>query len=270
MDKPGWIKIYRKIFNGKWTTDDVGHWFWLLCAAEYDGQYRGSLITTVTSVAEEWRISRHRARSILLGWVREKRITMDEISVKLINFHHCTPPSPFAVGATQGSTHRGVVISIINYDIYQGSGVKSDASPCQPSENHSLENNKKRISSAQTVRSQKSEKKGGDRKKKGHPRHQEVVDYFYRRFKERFDREYIGQAKDFTAISRLLKTMDADDLMARINRYLKDEEPFLVKNGHSMALLQTRINAYAPGIPQSEDSWTDDDGYLQPAPKRKA
>lgn len=53
-------------------------------------------------------------------------------------------------------------------------------------------------------------------------------------------------------VKRLLKTMDVATLKARIARYFRDREPFLVKNRHPFNLFVSRINAYAISGPANE------------------
>lgn len=243
---PGWIKFYRKTFEKEQPQDNISRWVWLLCAAEFDGDYRGQFVTTVTSIGEAWGISRHSARRILLNWQNDERITIEQISEKDINHHACSPPSPFAKGRAQSSTQKGVIVSIINYERYQGGDANSDAETAQ--------------SSLIPCPEEKEKNTRAKKKKEPQTQHQIAVDFFYTEYEKRFNRKYVGQVKDFAAISRLLKKMSLGDLKLRILQYLRDDDPFLVNNGHSIALIQTRINAYGAAPQKDERS---DVGYLK-------
>lgn len=254
----GWIKFYRKTFDKAIPKDDVSRWTWLICAAEYDGDYRGKLITTTTSLAESWHIGRGVVRGILKRWELDGRIETVKIHNTSVKQSSCTLPSPFTPGANPYPSRWGIEISIINYERYQG----GDSDPnllTDLSSEYSLEKNKKRNISAKNADGEKEKKK----KKLGSesPHHQEVVDYFHQEFERRYRKKYVWQTKDFAAIKRLLKKLDAGDLKQRISEYLRDDDPFLVSNGHSVALLQTRINAY--GKPHFGDKQTKGAGYLK-------
>lgn len=58
--------------------------------------------------------------------------------------------------------------------------------------------------------------------------------------------------KDATAVKRLLKTMDATTLLARITNYFRDRDDFLVRQRHPFGLFIARVNAYASTAAQPD------------------
>jgi len=243
---PGWIKFYRKAWQEHPDITENGAWLWLLCAAEYEGDYRGKLVTTIVSIAEHWNMTRYQVRGILDAWIDRGMIRVTPVYRADVDFSACTVPSVFAEGHVQAKAHKGVEITILKYEEYQGDGFeKAQAQP-----------------QASLIPCPEEKEKNTRAKKKKEPQtqHQIAVDFFYTEYEKRFNRKYVGQVKDFAAISRLLKKMSLGDLKLRILQYLRDDDPFLVNNGHSIALIQTRINAYGAAPQKDERS---DVGYLK-------
>lgn len=260
MMGPGWIKFYRKTWDEHPNITKTGAWVWLLSATEYKGKYRGKFLTTITSLAFHWCLSRRKTKNILDSWVEDMMITISALRRKDVDFWECTPPSIFAPGNVHENVHKGIEITVLNYEKYQQPYAENDQEDVHASGNSILKN-KKEYSSAQAPTKDKK-RKSKKKTSKTDPRFQEVVGFFYRKFETEFGRKYVGQDKDFAAVKRLLKKLGADELMKRMEEYLADREPFLLSNGHNLALLQTRINAY--GKPNFGERSTKGPGYLEP------
>lgn len=261
----GWIKLHRKaLAHITKPMTEFESWLWLLCKTGYGGDDRGKILTTYSILADEWGIGKGAARWRIAKWIKDGMIKARRITRNQIDLRLCNDPTVFSTLSRASGAKAALFIEVANYDHYQSDGGKDSTSQSTlhstSSENHSLKKNKKEVLPAPAARAQNKEGKRQTKAKSSSldSRHQEVVDFFYTEFKKKFKRDYVGQKKDFAAISRLLKKIDADDLMDRIQQYLKDDEPFVVNNGHNIALLQTRINAYGPKIKKSSD-----DDYLE-------
>jgi len=92
----------------------------------------------------------------------------------------------------------------------------------------------------------KNEKK--PKEKKTDPRIKELIDYFFRQYNFLRDGDYVvAGGKDGKAIERLLKSLEPDEIRRRMLKYLEDNDPFLVRNGHPIAIFAERVNAYREG-----------------------
>ena len=61
--------------------------------------------------------------------------------------------------------------------------------------------------------------------------------------------KYLVTAADGPQLKRLLQTFEPDEIRKRMCRYLEDNDEWLVKQGHTLKLFASRINAYANGTP---------------------
>jgi hypothetical protein len=81
-------------------------------------------------------------------------------------------------------------------------------------------------------------------KKKGDARVKELVDFFSESWRLKRGGKYRWLKKDFGLIKHLLKSTNLDECKAACLRYFADDQPFILKNGHSFSLFVGRINVY--------------------------
>ena len=74
----------------------------------------------------------------------------------------------------------------------------------------------------------------------------DVLAHFAECWQERYAARYTFNPRvDPAQAKRLLKQLDAVTLNARITRYLKDADPFLIHAAHPFGLFVSKMNAYA-------------------------
>jgi len=116
----------------------------------------------------------------------------------------------------------------------------------------------KRIEDSVAAQRPAARGKGRGRKKPsvGNPNHKPLVEFFCQSWEERFGAKYHFQnGKDAAAATTILKAT-GNDLEASsrvVTRYLGDDDKFLNDNGHTLALLASRINAYLANLPDDDD-----------------
>jgi len=82
--------------------------------------------------------------------------------------------------------------------------------------------------------------------KKGHPDTRKFTDFFMAAWKDRFGDDYHFQgAKDGKAAQTILKASGSlSKAQETVQRYMEDDDRFVVSNGHTLAILASKINAY--------------------------
>lgn len=59
-------------------------------------------------------------------------------------------------------------------------------------------------------------------------------------------------AKNGQLLKKLLAGMDSADIIARIDIYVRDTDPFIERNRHSFGLFVSGINRYTPAAPEGD------------------
>lgn len=78
-----------------------------------------------------------------------------------------------------------------------------------------------------------------------------VSDAFGIAWRRRYGRDYVFVgAKDAQAVKRLLKSLSVDEVLARIPRYVTNDDPFYGKVSHSLSMFASTINQH--GADQGE------------------
>lgn len=72
-----------------------------------------------------------------------------------------------------------------------------------------------------------------------------VSDAFVLAWRKRYGRDYVFVgAKDAQAVKRLLKALSVDEVLARIPRYIGNDDPFYGKVSHSLSMFASTINQH--------------------------
>lgn len=73
-----------------------------------------------------------------------------------------------------------------------------------------------------------------------------VNEAFTAAWRKRYGRDYVYVgAKDATAVKRLLKALNVDEVIRRIPLYIANDDPFFTKVGHSLSMFASTINQHA-------------------------
>ena len=73
----------------------------------------------------------------------------------------------------------------------------------------------------------------------------ELTEEFVKLWARRYGRQYIhGGAKDATAIKRLLKALEPQEIRRRMVFYFSNDDPFYAKAAHSLTMFASTINQH--------------------------
>ena len=80
--------------------------------------------------------------------------------------------------------------------------------------------------------------------------HTEAVGYFLKAWEKRYGKNYaFNRGKDGSAFKWFLQQVSLTELKAIIDRYLADDEDFLVRKGHSVGILRSQFNTWHVDLP---------------------
>ena len=137
---------------------------------------------------------------------------------------------------TKQVTNRFTIISIINWDIYQGSYNDDDQLSDQPMTS-------RRPANDQPMTTDKNVKNVKNVKKYILPDVKTFIDFYYNSFKEKFNTPPMIQGgKDGLTIKRLLKNNPLEELKELLLKMFESNDPFIIKSGYTLGVFQSQIN----------------------------
>lgn len=75
----------------------------------------------------------------------------------------------------------------------------------------------------------------------------QLTAHYVTTWEARYGSRYAWQGgKDSAAAKRLVQTLPMEELKSRVDRYLKDDDPFYMKARHPFTLFASNVNRYAP------------------------
>lgn len=81
-----------------------------------------------------------------------------------------------------------------------------------------------------------------------------VSEAFVQAWRKRYGRDYVFVgAKDATAVKRMLKALPVEAILARIPRYISNDDPFFGKVSHSLSMFASTINQHGEEQPDLLD-----------------
>jgi hypothetical protein len=218
-----------------------------------DGLKRGQVRISLNKAAKEWGFTRAQGRRFLQRCVSEGDIEWER--------GRGGRPKTTSQGAAPSAQKSGPVsvpvsvpvsgvMTICHYDRYQ-TGFKKGEPVSVPvsvplSGNSPANNKKERTAATDPVAASPAVKAKKARRSPGSdPRVKELVDAYFRLFREIRGHAYVvNGAKDAAAIKRMLGTLDPEDITARMAQFLRDDDPWLERQGYTIAVFATRVNCY--------------------------
>jgi hypothetical protein len=83
--------------------------------------------------------------------------------------------------------------------------------------------------------------------------HQEAIDYFYDRYKAKFQANYlVVGGKDCSWVKRMLKTFTLDQYKAIVDQFFISDDPFIKKAGYTISIMGTVANKLVQEIKQNK------------------
>jgi hypothetical protein len=144
------------------------------------------------------------------------------------------------------------IVTILNYAKYQPgleyNSTVSGTVSVQLSGNSPANNKKEHIAATVPVAASPGMRAMKARRTPGSdPRNKELLDVYSRLFREIRGYTYVvDESKDAAAIKRLLGSLDPEDITSRMAQFLRDDEPWLQKQGHTIALFARQVDSYRP------------------------
>ncbi|MBR2724639.1 MAG: hypothetical protein IKB72_04305 [Ruminococcus sp.] len=119
MPEIGWVKLHRKLKNWRWYKDQPTKALFIhfLLEAEWVGDNRGQIITTESDLEKETGLSRQQIRTAIKHLQATKEITKQVTN-----------------GLTNKVTDKKTVITIENYNLYQGEDIEPNQEANQQEE----------------------------------------------------------------------------------------------------------------------------------------
>lgn len=141
--------------------------------------------------------------------------------------------------------NRFTLVTICNYSTYQTPNLPQPVNRPQPKNGY---NTNTIVLEEESVVKRKTKSKPREETKP-------LITYYSNKYKEIFSEPYhIAWAKDSTCIKRLLDGgFTADRLFKLIDMFLRDEDAFVAKAGHTIPIFVSRINRYVEQL-RSEPS----------------
>ncbi len=226
----GWVKSYRSLFNGDYDVYDIGILMWLIANANYvDGKSlarsghgrtiirRGQILTSVREVADALGIANGLVRKRFDNFVKEQILANE-------------------------TTNTGSLITICNYDKYQGVEDLEEQTVEQPE-------NKRRANGEQTesnilknIRIKEGKKlriKDSTALAVATPSPpNELIAYYCEKFKQRYGRNPVIVGREAGAAKTILKSMSFEKAKQAVDGYFEISDPWLVQRMHPLSTLQ--------------------------------
>lgn len=219
----GWVKLHRKSIRSQvFQTDGLWKvWTWCLMKANHEDTWvpiiTGKGTTEVLVKRGQFVFGRKSAA---------KALKMDESTIykrmmKLKNMENCN---------IQSNTHYSIV-TILNYDLYQGSEKEEVTGKVTPKEHPS-----------NTNKNYKNEKNNiGRAKKEVDPQVKEFLKYWGETFQEKTGQPYVFNfGKDGKLIKDLFKVHPLKTLQDAVSNFFKDER--CKQRGLTIGILYQEIN----------------------------
>jgi len=203
----GWVKLHRKSINSQ-AFQSEGLWkVWTWCLLKANHEDRWVPVKTGKGTTE---VFVRRGQFIFGRKTASKALKMDESTVykrmrKLENIGNCN---------TQSNTHYSIV-TILNYDVYQGSGKDEVTGKVTPKEHPS-----------NTNKNDKNEKNFiGRSQKETDPGVKEFLNYWGETFQKETGQPYVFNfGKEGKLIKDLLQVHSLEALQEMTRAFFKDEQ----------------------------------------------
>ncbi len=224
----GWVKAHRSLFNGDYDVYDIGILMWLVANANYiDGKSlarsghkrtiikRGQILTSVREVAE--------ALGVANGLVRKRFDNFENEQI-----------------IANETTNTGSVITICNYDRYNGVEDVEEQTVEQPE-------NKRRTNGEQTESNiLKNIRIKKPKKVTKPPKPKLGTDEVIARYCELFEQEYKTKAiisgLDAGSLGRITKAHGKDLGIQIVEEYFRMADQWVRLQCHPVGLIQKQIN----------------------------
>lgn len=152
---------------------------------------------------------------------------------------------------TSKASNQGRLITILNWDSYQGDDRETDNQNDKRVTNDRQTGDKRPTNGAAPIKEvkkvkkdKKGKKKSSSAKPKGDSRIKDLIDYYFDEHKRVFDEPYtITGGKDSMAIKRLLSNHDPEMIKILMTRFLESDDDWLDKVGRTISIFQTRFMA---------------------------
>ena len=121
------------------------------------------------------------------------------------------------------------------------------------------------VAAPPSVSAKKVSKKTEKPDKPSDPRINQFTEFFVDQYRTKFQSKYVHQGpKDAQAVKRLIGAdLGLEETQRRVLLYLNNDDPFVVKQGHTISFFASTINSYRPGAKVSPRS---DSGTRTPVP----
>lgn len=255
----GFVYVDRRITSDwKWDARYRAAWLWLIVEAafkDHAGLKRGQVRFSVTKSMELWGMTESMARRFLkrcehdddIKWERghggKSPIVSPEKNLDCQSDGNCDGESDGQWG----------IITLLNYDKYQSRPAALDGesdgqfdgeSDGLPYRERKTKKEEEHASPSESVPVSDTEKPQKKSKKACDPRIKSLIDYFFTAYNQVRGTPYVVLTRDAVQIKRLLGSLSEEEIRARIDRYLADDDPFVAKQGYSLSFFASRINAY--------------------------
>lgn len=252
----GWVKVYRSVADGSYDAIDIGLLVWLISNANYvDGKskipgkigrinlMRGQLATSIKEIGTSLSLSDQSVRTRLKSFENQQTITRE-------------------------STHRGTIITILNYDKYQcienehQQATNNELTTKQQTANKQLTNdqqtannilNKERIKELKKVKIKNKELNPISAATGSAPNAKNLIAFYCEKYKQRFGVNPVITGKESGAVRNILKSMSYENAQEIITDYFDLSDAWIVQRMYALSILQdasviNRIQAKRQGV----------------------
>ncbi len=214
----GWIKLHRQLVTNGWLKNHKLFTFWIYCLLK----------------------ATHKPIKVIVGYqevhleagqfIFGRRKAVKEIGLSEQEIRTCVDSLRKRKNLTIKSTHRFSIITIMNWDIYQGS--QDESNPL---------NNPVLTQSQPHTRIKELNKK--TLQDSANPAVKEFLSFFATTFKEYTGKEYfVNWGKDSRLVKGLLKVHSLLFLKDLIRIFFKSKDEFILKSGHTIGVFHSQIN----------------------------
>ncbi len=228
----GWIKLHRKIVNSALWTLENSHFklaLILLCNVNWQPKKwydrigkkeviinPGQIVTSINSLVE-----------------MSKNLSPMQIRTGLTNLENIN-------FLTQVVTKQYRLISIINWDTYQGSDYDDNID-----DNKAITKQQQSGNKAVTITKEVKEFKEGKERKKNTTPFREFTDWFIQEYEARFNEKYMFTKKDGVLAAGMFKSLGLEELKRRTLIFFDSDDPWILNAGKTIPILHTKINSLA-------------------------
>jgi hypothetical protein len=226
----GWIKLHRQLIERGWLKNPKLLTFWIYCLLKATHQPVKAKVGYQEVDLE--------AGQFIFGL----RKASDESFLSVRTIRTCLDFLRKAGNLTIKTTNRFSIISIINWELYQGDNSANDT-----------QSDKQTTNKRQHTRTKEQKKTSGDLP---NPAVKEFIDFWYLTFRERFGQPYrVEGGKDGALLKSLLKTYSLDRLKSLAGAFFKSTDPFIQKSGYTIGSFSSQMNKLIVDETQRRSQW---------------